>query len=690
MADCVLCLSYSSMETALGLSSNEGLQLNARATISKHFVFVELHQIDKISLEVICQDCWHNVLSFNEFYERVFELHQHRSGVVEFCGESETVNPLYEQDALAEEGIFEPNEIKLEVTELEPLSKMEVNAEDLVDSEQKKQSALNTNSDGNQPLAELLSTAFEAAPLRRSTRRGRPSNVSKESLPCPKQRNNLPKVKLDAKIVNPIDAKKTLLDSDGDRTLAEHLSTASESAPRRRRGRPPKVRKEEPLPKVEEPSLKIEEALLSPNETTNELALDDDDEINFVAAENELGTDDSEISSSDTGDSLPDIEPEERYAIIPKRVVVKPKKYRKRKKPVDPPVRPSRAEIERRKAENERRKAEQDGYDEILLSFFEKFSCDICNLLVKNYADMRIHQRMTHNIEVGYMTCCGRKYYTRKLFAEHVLVHQNPDHFKCHQCELVFQDSRTLEVHKRAHVAEANGRVTGSKGKPTYQCEKCPKCFNTKPAFDYHNASKHVPTSEFKFQCLECDKKFPIHRRLKEHMRLVHNPETSIICDKCGKTLSSPKYLKQHQELKHSDEPRVQPKPVQCEICGTWLRDKRGLTKHVNSVHEPPSEKHICQICQHHSANSRSLKRHIYYNHMAEKKFKCGLCEKSFKRPGELREHTSTHTGEVLYTCPNCPMTFFCNANRHKHRQRFHRAEWEADRMHTPRGPKKR
>lgn len=38
------------------------------------------------------------------------------------------------------------------------------------------------------------------------------------------------------------------------------------------------------------------------------------------------------------------------------------------------------------------------------------------------------------------------------------------------------------------------------------------------------------------------------------------------------------------------------------------------------------------------------------------------------------------HTGEVLYTCPNCPMTFFSNANMYKHRQRLHRAEWEADR----------
>lgn len=77
------------------------------------------------------------------------------------------------------------------------------------------------------------------------------------------------------------------------------------------------------------------------------------------------------------------------------------------------------------------------------------------------------------------------------------------------------------------------------------------------------------------------------------------------------------------------------------------------------------------------------------------------MCDKAFKRPQELKvcvnniisnqsklyleyfstpqEHTSTHTGEVLYTCPNCPMTFFCSANMYKHRQRLHRAQYEAD-----------
>ena len=36
------------------------------------------------------------------------------------------------------------------------------------------------------------------------------------------------------------------------------------------------------------------------------------------------------------------------------------------------------------------------------------------------------------------------------------------------------------------------------------------------------------------------------------------------------------------------------------------------------------------------------------------------------------------HTGEALYTCPNCPMTFSSSANMYKHRQRVHKAEYAA------------
>ncbi|KAH8234173.1 hypothetical protein KR038_002824 [Drosophila bunnanda] len=656
MPVCVLCLVCS--DGGYPLLSTEGVRLNIKGTINKHFSFFEVscatYVVHVILLTIsllqvltaggdaaVCRGCWQCVSSFDEFHQRVSRLHQQpgrgdsKSVAIEFCAETEEViNPLFavELDALAE-GFFAPNEVKVEVNELEPLPKVEL-LEDPVNTERKTGT---TKRLGSQP----------------------------EGISQPKRR-----------IKN-----EKMVDSDSDVPLAKFVgadikSGANGSAknneqgkgqPLRRstrRGRPPKVKPED---------------FASPKK---ELESDEDDhdgignDREFVAAEAVLGTDDSSSSSSECSDddsdnSLPDIEPEERYAEIPKRVVVKPKKYRKREKPLVPPVRMSREEIERRKQQ-------QDEYDEIILQFFKKFPCHICNLLVQNFADMRRHQRVSHNIESGFIQCCGRKFHIRKGLAEHVLVHKNPEHFMCSHCGRVFQDSRSLDVHEQTH---ANSEMkTEPKEKRMYPCEKCSKTFTTKAAIEYHYVSKHVPKSEFKYSCPECNKKIPTERKLKEHLRYMHDPETAIICDKCGKTLRSQTNLKKHHELEHSEEPRPKPDPVQCEICGTWLRHLSGLKQHMNTVHEPPGNEHRCPICNKTSTNSRALKRHIYHNHQCERKFKCGMCEKAFKRPQDLREHTSTHTGEVLYTCPNCPMTFFSNANMYKHRQRLHRAEWEADR----------
>ncbi|KAM8713910.1 hypothetical protein ACLKA7_014124 [Drosophila subpalustris] len=630
MAACVLCLGCCKIGESYKIFSEAGLRLNICQTINKHF-WLELNSASGEDEEV-CHQCWECVSNFNEFYQGVYNTHQERREVknvpIDFCAEAGATNPLAlgaELDALAED-FFATGNVKVEVNELEPLTKLEILEQPVIGETKatKRTSADNpasakrrikkekptilNDSDGDVPLAEFLDlkkagkpmasgdeqTSAKGRQLRRSSRRGCRAKTSPESSPA-----NLKK------------------------------------------------------------------------ECVSDEELDNDNDMDFAAPEAVLGTDDSESSSessdSDSGDSLPDVEPEERYAEIPKRVVVKPKKYRKRAKPLVPPVRMSREEIEKRKAQ-------QDKYDEIIFDFFKKLPCHICNLLVQNFGDMRRHLRMTHNIESGFIACCGRKFHIRKGLAEHVLVHKNPEHFMCTQCGRVFQDSKTLETHEQTH---ANPQ---SQDKTMYPCEKCPKSFTTKAAREYHNLSKHVPKSDFKYTCPECNKKLPTARKLKQHLRYMHDPESAIICDKCGKTLRTQANLKKHHELEHSDGPRPKPDPVQCEICGTWLRHMSGLKQHMSTVHEPPGTEHRCPICDKKSTNARALKRHIYHNHQCERKFRCTMCEKAFKRPQDLREHTSTHTGEVLYTCPNCPQTFFSNANMYKHRQRLHRAEWEADR----------
>ncbi|KAH8337869.1 hypothetical protein KR067_007711, partial [Drosophila pandora] len=389
--------------------------------------------------------------------------------------------------------------------------------------------------------------------------------------------------------------------------------------------------------------------------------LDDGQAPSDNSSDDNFGSNDFDTDSDFELDS----HAKQEFAVLPKRTVVRPKKYKKRTKPAEPKVRMSRELLEQRKKQ-------QEEYDGIIAKFFtDVLPCSICNLLVHNFTEMQRHHRLSHQVDPGYMMCCGRKFTQRKVLAEHVLVHWNPDHFKCSVCEKSFQNSRHLESHQQVHMDPAI--------KLTFSCDICEKTFLSKTAIDYHKLNKHVPKSEFKFTCSECNKKFLTERKLKNHMSSMHDPESTIICDKCGKQMRTKIILKKHQELMHSDKPRPEPELKQCQICGAWLKGMTGLKQHMKSIHVESAGEHRCPICSKVSPNARALRRHIYHNHECERKFKCTMCEKAFKRPQELKEHTSTHTGEVLYTCPNCPMTFFCSANMYKHRQRLHRAQYEAD-----------
>lgn len=80
------------------------------------------------------------------------------------------------------------------------------------------------------------------------------------------------------------------------------------------------------------------------------------------------------------------------------------------------------------------------------------------------------------------------------------------------------------------------------------------------------------------------------------------------------------------------------------------------------------------------SPSRSAMLSHKRYVHGTEKSYECGICRKSFKKQLSLREHMTTHTGEVLYRCPHCPKTFNSNANMHAHRKKIHPREFEQTR----------
>lgn len=292
-------------------------------------------------------------------------------------------------------------------------------------------------------------------------------------------------------------------------------------------------------------------------------------------------------------------------------------------------------------------------------------SCNICAVRLIDFAELKRHFRAVHQRR-GYAVCCDKRLFKRGLVVDHINVHNNPEYFKCPKCGKILSDRMCLRNHDLLfHQTEEL---------KTFHCPYCPKKYAKQYLLDHHKV-KHVPQGECKFFCAECGKGYPTNATLTKHINQIHSTLYDKMCEICAKLIrgkaSFERHMKEHEGI-------VQPQ-VQCTICGSWLKDKNSLRKHM---YKHDGKTYICSVCDKKAPTKSALQSHMRYVHELSRLFHCTFCDKSFKKAVNLKEHLTTHTGEVLYTCPHCPKTFNSKANMHSHRKKKHREEWEANRRY--------
>ena len=66
---------------------------------------------------------------------------------------------------------------------------------------------------------------------------------------------------------------------------------------------------------------------------------------------------------------------------------------------------------------------------------------------------------------------------------------------------------------------------------------------------------------------------------------------------------------------------------------------------------------HACKICEKTFPRTMDLRNHVF-KHTGAKNFHCTLCDKSFSKGTNLRKHIITH-GERSHKCNECGKAFF-------------------------------
>uniref|UniRef100_A0A1Q3F7E9 C2H2-type domain-containing protein n=1 Tax=Culex tarsalis TaxID=7177 RepID=A0A1Q3F7E9_CULTA len=423
----------------------------------------------------------------------------------------------------------------------------------------------------------------------------------------------------DRDVKEPFDDVKDEPDVDSD-VKEEEEKKEMEEPVKKKRGRKRKI----PLPKPE------------PENTASEDESDEDSE--WEPARND-----------DSSDEAP------RKIKAPKEVKKPRKKYAPRK-PKDP------SEV---KVPKERKKRDIAKEDEFIRRYCPIF-CDKCNFSCDTFAELKDHTTNLHNCN-PLVVCCEHKFYKRSFLYQHAQYHENPDKFKCQTCSKIFHSGLALKLHlDYTHVPEED-RI--------HKCDECGATF----AKAYHLTShrlKHVSIAQKRFYCEQCDIAFRTNQSYKTHQHSKHGAAAKYVCDICARGFRQKSDLVTHQ-LTHSAEGLEQLK-IQCEHCLKWMKNKKSIWTHRRICQS--SGPVACDICGKMAPNPEQLKSHKKFMHQDQRVHQCQYCEKAFKRPIDLKEHETIHTGEVLYTCNFCPKTFNSNSNLYSHRRKMHPieyAEWK-------------
>ncbi|MEE6527426.1 hypothetical protein FKM82_028805, partial [Ascaphus truei] len=279
---------------------------------------------------------------------------------------------------------------------------------------------------------------------------------------------------------------------------------------------------------------------------------------------------------------------------------------------------------------------------------------------------------------------CKKEYATAEELRRHRRDHQ-AESFPCPDCERLFTSANRLQSHRRVHV------------EGTLQCPNCYKVFKKEASLEQHLRAHR---GESLYLCLDCGLGFGTEITLVLH-RKGHTADPLHRCH-CGKTFSNMTKFLYHRRTHVGKSGVPLPKPERPLVTGSGpartdppppppvsLPVLMGFPQaakeapdtpdpHENGHSAPaapeaqpaavsPSPNFRCPQCSKEFSSHLRMARHRRVVHALERKHKCTVCGKRFKKLVHVRNHMRVHTGERPFQCTDCGKTFGSLANLTRH-----------------------
>ncbi|XP_046604399.1 zinc finger protein 2 homolog isoform X1 [Neodiprion virginianus] len=228
---------------------------------------------------------------------------------------------------------------------------------------------------------------------------------------------------------------------------------------------------------------------------------------------------------------------------------------------------------------------------------------------------------------------------------------------RCHTCQTRCHSVYDLFLHKRS------AHNMYKKVNLRFVCDMCDKIFSNSSQWQHH-MDKACPRKFSVHSCKYCKNSFSTHHKLTYHLRkhkkeMLDDPDVTVYkCVACPKVFVDQQFYQKHRNV---HDPECWDK-FKCTLCNRSFRDRVRLKEHNQSVHEGVRP-HQCDVCGRMFHRSSNMKAHRmkHFGH------KCSQCEEIFQTVRLLTNHMQdVHKIEVNLKNPakkyssSCYVCRFC------------------------------